>query len=84
MENQLKENNKSVEISSSSSIHQTNEIKVLSNAVNDTKNQLKALIEDKMQSALLSQLQEKQGLTQELTEVGHSCINTLHMSVKSR
>ena len=69
MEKQLRENNKTMEISSSSSVHQANEIKALSNAVNDTKNQLKALIEDKMHDALLIQLQEKQGLTQELTEV---------------
>ena len=77
MENQLKENNKSLELSSSSSVHQTNEIKMLSDAVNATKNQLKQLIEDKMHTALLSQLQEKQDLNNKLTEVRCSFLSIL-------
>ena len=69
MESQLKENNKTMELSSSTSLTQANEIKTLSDAVIATKKQLKELIEDKMHSALVSQLQEKQKLTDQLMEV---------------
>ncbi|XP_072042522.1 uncharacterized protein [Amphiura filiformis] len=68
MENELRENNKSLALSSSSSEHQANEIKMLRDAVNATRNQLKELIEDKMHTALLGQLKEKQDLTNKLME----------------